>query len=515
MPPRPFALKIVTDAEHLPKPPPGPNPHSAHPHHPKQDMHDMDSWEVKPDGTCAMLGKSCREYVFSQQGLIKSGGQDAPHYKVSEKDIMFIKALGAGACATVHKGYHHGLRRFVAVKRVNFTNKEMRQQMLRDIKILSEGHDVPGLLSFLGAYLVPEREQIAIVLEYMDGGTLADVLKKLGRLPEDALATITARLLQGLVFMHSRHMVHRDIKPANILMSRSGEAKLSDFGISATAEHTLAQCLTYTGTVTYMSPERLENKPYNFKADIWSLGLVLVECLTGRYPFEAGAAGGPMELIIHVLQDEVPLPPPGAISEPCRDFLSSCLARDPARRPPASALLGHPWLAAAGRVDVRGLMGGLAQQPDERLEEIACQFSFTYYELLGQATQDALDKLAYLYLDHSVLSYQGAVRQGRPAIVAKLQEALQQQQQQQSSSSSAGQGRRVWRVASVDSQQVAGVDCVLVHVMGSIQADSNAAFSSSSGSQSAAARKFSESFILARSASGNYYIANQAFQLLQ
>lgn len=475
----------------------------------------MDSWEVKPDGTCAMLGKSCREYVFSQQGLIKSGGQDAPHYKVSEKDIMFIKALGAGACATVHKGYHHGLRRFVAVKRVNFTNKEMRQQMLRDIKILSEGHDVPGLLSFLGAYLVPEREQIAIVLEYMDGGTLADVLKKLGRLPEDALATITARLLQGLVFMHSRHMVHRDIKPANILMSRSGEAKLSDFGISATAEHTLAQCLTYTGTVTYMSPERLENKPYNFKADIWSLGLVLVECLTGRYPFEAGAAGGPMELIIHVLQDEVPLPPPGSISEPCRDFLSSCLARDPARRPPAAALLGHPWLAAAGRVDVRGLMGGLAQQPDERLEEIACQFSFTYYELLGQATQDALDKLAYLYLDHSVLSYQGEVRQGTPAIVAKLQEALQQQQQQQSSSSSAGQGRRVWRVASVDSQQVAGVDCVLVHVMGSIQADSNAAFSSSSGSQSAAARKFSESFILARSASGNYYIANQAFQLLQ
>jgi hypothetical protein len=201
-----------------------------------------------------------------------------------------------------------------------------------------------------------------------------------------------------------------------------------------------------------------------------------------------------------------------------------------------------------------------------------------------------------------VLSYRGEVRQGRQAIVAKLQEVLQQQQQQSlaglQGSSCAGQARLVWRVGSVDSQQVAGVscgrlhvsvqlslyyklqlrmrllslactlcfmhyslaflnqfltvagglmvegaavlsrspnmpwrnyasllsadcmqvDCVLVHVVGSIQAETSTAFSSSSSSSSsqstAAAVKFTESFILARSSSGNYYIANQAFQLM-
>eukprot|EP00775_Hariotina_reticulata_P010657 gene10657-10816_t len=191
------------------------------------------SWDVKADGNVCMLGKSMKgTYVFGEQGLISAAGTEAPHYKV-------------------YKGYMMDMRKFVAVKRVNATNREQRQQMLRDIKILSDAQAVPGLLSFLGAYLVPKKEQ-----------------------------------------------VHRDIKPANILMSLSGEAKLSDFGISATVEHTFAQ----------------------------------------------------------VLQGDPPLPAPGTVSELCRDFLAACLQRDPTQRPPASVLLHHPWITQASPVNLKGLV---------------------------------------------------------------------------------------------------------------------------------------------------------------
>ncbi|KAF8058924.1 MKK3 [Scenedesmus sp. PABB004] len=486
MPPRPFALKIVTEPERPPD-----LPAAA-----AKDA--VDAWQVGPDGSCAMLGRSLKgQYVFSADGLVKAGGQAAPHYKVREGDIMLLQPLGAGACATVHKGFHHGLQRFVAVKRVSMANEEVRQQMLRDVKVLADADDVPGLIRFLGAYVVPARDQMAVVLEYMDGGTLADLLKKLGRLPEDVVACVAAKVLQGLAFMHARHMVHRDIKPANILLSLAGAAKLSDFGIAATVDHTLAQCTTYAGTVTYMSPERLENRPYSFKADIWSLGMVLVECLTGRYPFEAAAAGGPMDLILHVLQDDVPLPPHGAVSEACRDFLAACLARDPSARPPASALLAHPWLAGGGG-NLRGLMRQAVLRLEDKLEEVGVMFASTYYAGLARG-----ELYAPLYMDHSVLTYQGKAHTGRPAILARLGQATTAQP--------GGGPRPGWRVTSVDSQPLGAVEtgCVLVLVQGVAE------LGGAAGAGAGGARfPFAEAFTLAHTPSGAYYVANQALRLL-
>eukprot|EP00879_Flechtneria_rotunda_P015239 GHRR01015930.1.p1 GENE.GHRR01015930.1~~GHRR01015930.1.p1 ORF type:complete len:285 (+),score=79.01 GHRR01015930.1:658-1512(+) len=284
-------------------------------------------------------------------------------------------------------------------------------------------------------------------------------------------------------------------------MNLSGEAKLSDFGISATVDHTLAQCMTYAGTVTYMSPERLENKPYNYTADIWSLGLCLVECLTGKYPFDA--AGGPMDLIIHVLQDEVPLPPPGTVSELCRDFLAACLLRDPSKRPPATMLLGHPWVAQAAAVNLKGLLRNTMFSPDDKLDEIAFHFSFTYYSLLsgGQGSR-GLEQLAPLYLDHSIVTYQGQVLQGRAAILAKLQEAA-------NSSPTGVCGPVIYKVTSVDSQFLLETGCVVVHVMGNLQPKT-------AGSAAAPATPvFGESFILGRTPGGEYYVANQVFRTLR
>lgn len=146
----------------------------------------------------------------------------------------------------------------------------------------------------------------------MDGGSLADLVKRCGtggepgQVPEPILGKITWDVLEGLLHMAAKHTVHRDIKPANILVSSLGQAKLSDFGIAKSNDNTLAQCITYAGTVTYMSPERINSKPYDSKADVWALGLTLLECATGRYPYDAGV--GPLQLMIHICEDAVPLP---------------------------------------------------------------------------------------------------------------------------------------------------------------------------------------------------------------
>jgi serine/threonine protein kinase len=104
---------------------------------------------------------------------------------------------------------------------------------------------------------------------------------------------------QGLVFLHGeRHLVHRDIKPANLLINLNGEPKITDFGISAGLDNSIAMCATFVGTVTYMSPERINNQCYSYPADIWSLGLSLLECGTGEFPYNASK--GPVNLMLQV-----------------------------------------------------------------------------------------------------------------------------------------------------------------------------------------------------------------------
>lgn len=124
---------------------------------------------------------------------------------------------------------------------------------------------------------------------------------QVGPVPERILAPITARVLRALGALHGRRLLHRDIKPANVLLTRAGDPRVADFGISATIpDATLAACHTFTGTVTYMSPERVDGLPYGLPSDVWALGLTLLEAVTGRYPYDASA--GVMQLMVQVGQ---------------------------------------------------------------------------------------------------------------------------------------------------------------------------------------------------------------------
>ena len=254
---------------------------------------DQNTINIDKDGNLQLI-KSFQAIEFNHSGVninqrnamtspLATGAQHHHQsYQLSEKDVMFMDTLGAGASAIVQKAFWVGRSEFVAVKKISIMEKDKRHQLMNDIKALCNIPDVKGLIRFHGAYHCADKGQVAVALEYMDGGSLADLCEKDGQVPQGMLATITESILEGLAYLHSKHTVHRDIKPANILLSTRGDAKVSDFGISAFVDNTLAQCHTFLGTVTYMSPERIDGQPYSFPADIWALGLTLLECAMGH-----------------------------------------------------------------------------------------------------------------------------------------------------------------------------------------------------------------------------------------
>lgn len=128
--------------------------------------------------------------------------------------------------------------------------------------------------------------QVNLVVEYMDGGSLEDLVQAGGCDDEAVLASMAAQVLQGLRFLHERHKVHRDVKPGNLLLNSRGQVKLADFGVARKLGGTSDLSRTFVGTVGYMSPERIQGLRYNAKADIWGFGLSLMACALGRFPYQ-------------------------------------------------------------------------------------------------------------------------------------------------------------------------------------------------------------------------------------
>lgn len=130
---------------------------------------------------------------------------------------------------------------------------------------------------------------------------------------------------------------------------------MADFGVSDKKEHTLSTCHSITGTVTYMSPERIDAQPYKIDSDIWSFGLVVLECSTGEYPYKTALQHGnrsktfsTLEVMEQIVRGPAPRAP-DTMPATFRDFVAACLQREPAKRASARALLDHPWIAECRR----------------------------------------------------------------------------------------------------------------------------------------------------------------------
>lgn len=181
-------------------------------------------------------------------------------------------------------------------------------------------------------------------MDYADGGDLYTKIAQHKRaskpFTEEQVIYWFLQLALALKHIHSRRILHRDLKTQNIFLTSKGEVKIGDFGISRILQHTYDQIYTAIGTPYYLSPEICQEKPYNQKSDIWSLGCILYELLTLRHAFDANSMKG---LVLKILKGSYP-PISSTYSEDIRNLVSELLTKDPGKRPSIREILEKPFL---------------------------------------------------------------------------------------------------------------------------------------------------------------------------
>ncbi|GBG84204.1 hypothetical protein CBR_g38176 [Chara braunii] len=286
-------------------------------------------------------------FISSLQGGTYKAGRGA----VSVHDLESLSILGRGNSGVVRKVRHRRSGDFYALKLIQLSGpheQSARTQIMRELDILLTV-DSPLVVRCFNASC--SDGVISIVLEYMDGGTLADLIKSNGRISEPYIAAIAKQVLQGLVYLNKeRHVIHRDIKPSNLLVNTDGDVKIADFGVSAVLANSVAMCDSFVGTQTYMSPERIMGERYGYKCDVWSVGLSLMECAIGRFPYPPPPGESGWNNFFDLLQTVAREPPPSlpasdpSFSPEFRSFINCCLRKNPRQRASSPELLNHPFI---------------------------------------------------------------------------------------------------------------------------------------------------------------------------
>ena len=214
------------------------------------------------------------------------------------EDLVKIKGmsecLGKGVSGTVWKVRDKSVDETLALKEmaIDTTDEAKNQTLVDEMRMMLE-LDHPSIVTCHGVFY--ELGKFKIVMEFCDAGSLLDVMR-LGdhTIPPDALAGMMGQVLQAMAYLHTeKRVIHRDVKPGNILLNCQGQCKLADFGVCSKPRDTRdSTCATWVGTVTYMSPERIKGDSYSFNADVWALGVIVVEATLGRYPYLAEVVDG-------------------------------------------------------------------------------------------------------------------------------------------------------------------------------------------------------------------------------
>lgn len=265
-----------------------------------------------------------------------------------------LEKIGAGSMAVVHRAFDEFLEREVAVKLIDSTAVDEAELRRSDaeVKLLARlSH--PGLVTLLDAgteWGAEGTSRIFLVMELVTGPDLRARLKE-GPLPPARVAEIGHDLAEALGYIHGKGVVHRDIKPANILLldeavnGTRAHAKLTDFGIALMTESVLTLEDAVSGTPAYLSPEQVRGDTASPASDVYSLGLVLLQCLTGELAFP----GAPLESAVRRLTQSPPIPE--SVDPLWRDLVVGMTALEPAQRLTAVEAAASLYrLAALGAV---------------------------------------------------------------------------------------------------------------------------------------------------------------------
>ncbi|KAI4150623.1 MAG: hypothetical protein LQ340_003974 [Diploschistes diacapsis] len=266
------------------------------------------------------------------------GSDLANHYQLLEE-------LGSGSFGIVYKAIEKATGEIVAIKHIDLeTSEEDIQEIQGEINVLrtcASPFVTQYKTSFLRGY------KLWIVMEFLGGGSCQDLLKP-GPFNESHIAIICRELLLGLDYLHREGKIHRDIKAANVLLAQSGKVKLADFGVAAQLSNIKSMRNTFVGTPFWMAPEVIQESGHDSRADIWSLGITAIEMLHCEPPH---AAIHPMKVLFLIPKSPAPRLEGPHYSRDLKDFVASCLIKDPEQRPTAKELLQHRFIRSAGKVE--------------------------------------------------------------------------------------------------------------------------------------------------------------------
>src|SRR5262249_53202502 len=223
----------------------------------------------------------------------------------------------------VYKALDLRLERTVALKflpgDLNLEEKD-KERFLQEAKTASSlDHANVGVIH--GLEKTPD-ERTFIVMAYYDGLTLAERVRR-GPLAAQEAVDLIMQVARGLGYAHERNIIHRDLKPSNVIVTRQNVAKIVDFGLARMASSATTTMSTGpVGTLAYMSPEQLRNEPLDRRTDIWSIGVVFAEMLTGRHPFQRENMSA---VLLAILEQP---PPIENLSAPLAAIVAKMLAKD-------------------------------------------------------------------------------------------------------------------------------------------------------------------------------------------